>query len=79
MQMTKNPFKFIFHLFMYALYRGSMAGEWSRYYAAKEKGYYCTGLKHGAAGTIAEFDKTRKPQEKPTAVPFKQAMINMNS
>ena len=77
--MTKNPFKFLFHLFLYVMYRMSMTDEWNRYYTAKQKGTYCTGLKHGAAGTIAEFDRTRKPQEKPTVVPFKQAMINLNS
>ena len=61
------------------MYRQSTVDEMLRYTTAKQKGYFCTGLKHGALGTIAEFDQSLPPQEKPTIVPFKLVMERLNA
>lgn len=72
--MTKNPLKFLWHLFWFIIYKNECIKEDIAYMAAKEKGMYCEGIRNG----MAKFDPNRPPQAKPEHVSFKEAMKNLN-
>lgn len=74
--MTRNPIKFLFHLFLYILYRKEKHDEYLLYLLAEEKGMFCCGWDMHTG--IAEFNPNKPPQNKPTKITFKEFMTRIN-
>ena len=74
--MTKNPIKFIYHLFLYICYRNEKQHEYCLYLMAQDEGMFCEGWNVHTG--IAKFNPNKPPQEKPKIIGFKEAMKNLN-
>lgn len=74
--MTKNPFKFIYHLFLYICYIHQKQHEYRLYLMAQEKGMLCEGWNVHTG--ITKLNPNKPPQPKPEITGFKEAMTNLN-